>query len=198
MAINSTRRKRLLQNHDTLMQWVQHLLNAIVVVAVLLGLVVWRDGEVGSHYRSMLVFGVLVMMITYHMFGVHRRFDTVLGGIQHLARAWGVVIIILAWVAFLTKTSEQYSRQVVVYWAIFAFIGQALAQLVLSKIYRLYSQRFREKLPALVVGTGSVARHLAKSIASNIWLRDRILGVVTFDHEPADDWNLANIPILGE
>jgi putative colanic acid biosynthesis UDP-glucose lipid carrier transferase len=198
MAINSTRRKRLLQNHDTLMQWVQHLLNAIVVVAVLLGLVVWRDGEVGSHYRSMLVFGVLVMMITYHMFGVHRRFDTVLGGIQHLARAWGVVIIILAWVAFLTKTSEQYSRQVVVYWAIFAFIGQALAQLVLSKIYRLYSQRFREKLPALVVGTGSVARHLAKSIASNIWLRDRILGVVTFDHEPADDWSLANIPILGE
>lgn len=198
MQIKSTRGKRLLRNHDTLMQWVQHLLNTVVVVSVLLALVIWRDGEVGGHYRTMLVFGVLVMMITYHVFGVHRRFGTILGGIQHLARAWGVVIIILAWVAFLTKTSEQYSRQVVVYWAVFAFVGQAFAQIILSKMYRIYSQRFREKLPAIVVGTGSVARHLAKSIAGNIWLRDQIMGVVTFDREPADEWNLSNIPVLGE
>ncbi len=193
----ATRRRRLLQNHDTLVQWVQHILNALVVVGTLVMFAYWRDGEVGPQYRSMLVFAVLVMLITYHIFGVHRKFENSLGGIQHLARAWGVVIIILAWVAFLTKTSEQYSRQIIVYWAIWAFIGQAAVQLVVLKVYRIYSTKFRERVPAVVVGTGSVAKHLAKSISKNIWLRDQMVGAVAIDMDTEVDWSIEDIPILG-
>ena len=195
MKIQS-RRKRLLQNHDTLVQWVQHFLNAIVVIGTLLLLTEWKDGDVGAHYRSMVVFAVLVMIITYHLFGVHRRFESLLGGIQHLARAWGVVIIILAWVAFLTKTSELYSRQVIVYWAVFAFIGQAIVQIIVLKVYRLYSAKFRERIPAIIVGTGRVGTHLARSISRNIWLRDEIVGVVTLDGQLQEDWSLDDIPVL--
>ena len=69
------RRKRLLQNHDTLAQWVQHILNLGVVSVTLFALAIWRDGEVGSQYRIMLAFALLLMTIIYHMMGVFRRFD---------------------------------------------------------------------------------------------------------------------------
>ncbi|MFT7558359.1 MAG: putative colanic acid biosynthesis UDP-glucose lipid carrier transferase [Flavobacteriales bacterium] len=198
MPIQSSRRsKRLLQNHDTLIQWFQHILNVVIVLGFLITLTLWKDGVIGAHYRSMMVSSVLVMLITYHIFGVHRRFDSLVGGMQHLARAWGMVIIILAWVAFLTKTSELYSRQVIVYWAILAYFGQAIAQYLLFRCYKIYSLRYRERLPAIVVGTGSVAHHLAHSIAKNIWMRDKIEGVVKFPETEDSDWNSSTLPLLG-
>ncbi len=81
------RTKRLLQNHDTLGQWVQHILNAVIVSATLVALALWRDGQVGEHYRVMLVFSLLLMTIIYNLMGVFRRFDSLTGGMQHLARA---------------------------------------------------------------------------------------------------------------
>ncbi len=193
----NVRRKRLLQNHDTLVQWVQQFLNIAVVAGSLILLSVWRNGEFPPHYRTMLVFAILLMLITYHLFGVHRRFDSVIGGIQHLARAWGVVIITLAWVAFLTKTSESYSRQVIVYWALLAFVFQAVVFLITYNVYVLYRVKYRERIPALIVGTGSVAHHLAKSISKNIWLSDKIVGVINYGNDTENEWTLDHPPLLG-
>lgn len=196
LKTHNVRRKRLLQNHDTLVQWVQQLLNILAVGGSLIALTLWRDGEVGVHYRVMLVFAVLLMVITYHLFGVLRRFDSILGGIQHLARAWGVVVIVLAWVAFLTKTSESYSRQVIVYWALLSFMLQALIFLLTYEAYKIYRLKYRERIPALIIGTGVVARHLALSISNNIWLNDKIVGVLDYGDDTTT-WNLEKPPLLG-
>lgn len=191
------RRKRLLQNHDTLVQWVQQLINIVVVVGSLVWLTVREEGEMAVHYRAMLAFAVLLMIITYHIFGVFRRFDSVLGGVQHLARAWGVVIIILAWVAYLTKTSEAYSRQIIVYWAFFSFVLQAFVFLLTYEAYQIYRVKYRERIPAIIIGTGSVAHHLATSISNNIWLNDNIVGVVDYGDDDKNEWMLDSPPLLG-
>lgn len=190
------RSKRLLRNHDTLAQWVQHLLNLLVVSGTLWALAVWRDGEVVQQYRSMLVFAVLIMTITYHVLGVFRRFDRLEGAIQHLARAWGIVVIILAWTAFLTKTSEAYSRQVIVYWVLISFIGQALFITLVYNWYKIYRKRYQQRISAIIVGSGELANHLAHSIKNNIWLNDTIVGVVQHRFEAAP-WSSKEIPILG-
>ena len=195
---HSTRQKRLLQNHDTLVQWIQHFLNVLAVVVPLITLAQWRDGFFDPQYRSMAVFAVLLMLITYHLFGVHRRFEDLMGGIQHLARAWGVVIIILAWIAFLTKTSESYSRQVIVYWVLFSFVLQATVFVLTYKIYSLYRSKYRKRIPSLIIGTGPVAKHLAASITKNIWLNDKIVGVIDFDGDLQSQWGLKTTPILGK
>ena len=194
----TARRKRLLQNHDTLVQWVQQILNVFAVVLPLVYLANRFDYGFESHYRSMLVFAVLLMLITYHLFGVHRRFESLVGGVQHLARAWGVVIIILAWVAFLTKTSEAYSRQVIVYWVLLSFLCQAGVFLLTYKFYTFYRTRYQERIPALILGTGPVAKHLARSITDNIWLSDKIIGVINFGNDTEYEWDLAKIPMLGD
>lgn len=196
-SLNKPRNKRLLQNHDTLTQWVQHLLNIAIVSSTLIGLAIWRDGQFGEHYRVMLVFALLLMTIIYNIMGVFRRFDSLIGGMQHLARAWGSVVIILAWLAFLTKTSENYSRQVVVYWAICAYITQAITLYVTHRIHVFYRAKYRARIPAMIVGTGYMAEHLAKSISGNIWLNDKVIGVVGHKPSDQDSWQTSGIPFLG-
>lgn len=192
-----TRNKRLLQNHDTLAQWIQHILNLVMVTVILCALAYWRDGEVVQQYRSMLVFAILTMTITYHTMGVFRRFDRLEGAIQHLARAWGIVVIILAWTAFLTKTSEAYSRQVVVYWVLLSFFAQSLMLTITYSWFKHFRNRYRKRIPAIVIGAGDLSYHLSHSIKQNIWLIDTIIGVVVDDDEEAK-WETPIIPVLGK
>lgn len=192
-----TRNKRLLQNHDTLVQWIQHLLNHFAVAVTLCILAYLQDGEIVQQYRSMLVFAILIMTITYHTMGVFRRFDRLEGAIQHLARAWGVVVIILAWTAFLTKTSEAYSRQVVVYWVLLAFFAQTMVLTISYNWFKHFRSKYQKRIPSLIVGTGDLAYHLAHSIKQNIWLNDTIAGVVVDDQEQSL-WENSKIPVLGK
>lgn len=187
-------KRRLLRNHDTLAQWVQRLLNILVISFTLCLFAYLKDGFVASQYRTMLAFAILLMLITYHIMGVFRRFDSMEGAIQHLARAWGTVIIVLAWTAFLTKTSEQYSRQVIVYWVFTAFLGQALLQCAAYYWHQLYRRHFQKRIPALIVGCGDVAQHLARSITKNIWMSDTILGLINYEES---DVRQVEVPVLG-
>ena len=196
-SLHTKRSKRLLQNHDTLAQWIQHSLNLLIVSCTLVGLALWRDGTVGEHYRVMLVFALLLMTIIYNILGVFRRFDSLTGGMQHLARAWGSVIIILAWLAFLTKTSEVYSRQVVVYWALIAYVAQVITLYATHKLHVLYRAKYRARIPALIIGTGEMAANLANSISNNIWLNDKVVGVIGNTEQDSQSWGDNNIPMLG-
>lgn len=192
------KQKRLLQNHDTLIMWIQRIANATIVVATLLVLAWWRDGEVGTHYRYMAIISVLTMLIVYHYFGVHRRFGGRVGGIQHLARAWGVVVIIVGWVGFLTKTSEEYSRQVIFIWVIAAFLLQAWIFPFIFWLHKRYHERFGGKLlSSLVIGTEDIAKHLTASINRNIWLPDKVIGCVSLSEENASNWPATAPPIIG-
>ncbi len=197
-----SRSKRLLQNHDTLIQWIQHGLNFAIVSITLVALTLWRDGQMGEQYRVMLVFTLLLMAIIYNLSGVFRRFDTLLGGMQHLARAWGTVVIILAWLAFLTKTSEAYSRQVVVYWTLIAYIAQAVTLYCTQRIHRFYRKKLSPRVPAIVIGLGDIAKHLGHSIRNNIWLNDHLVGMVSYHtvngSSEITTESASDLPVLGD
>ena len=109
--------RRLLRNHDTLVVWLQRIVNTLFVVASLLALSWWRDGHISDQYRYMAIIGALLMLGVYDLTGVYRRFaEDRLAGIQQLARSWGIVVIMLGAVAFVTKSSEDFSRSVILIW----------------------------------------------------------------------------------
>ncbi len=198
-SLNANRKpQRLLKNHDTLIQWVQHILNALVVVGSLFLLAIWRDGVLNPHYRFTAVTAVLLMLIVYHYMGVHRRFENMFGGVQHLARAWGIVVVILAWVGFITKSSADYSRQVILIWVVLAFFLQSAVFLCTYWLHGLYQRKYREKLPALIIGVGDMAEHLANSINKNIWLPDQVVGVVNYGEQLSQQWDVKGVPLMGD
>ena len=190
------RNKRLLQNHDTLVQWIQHTMNICVIGFTLYFFAMKETGEFAWHYRVMLVIAIFLVTIVYDSMGVFRRFNNLFGGIQHLARAWGIVVILSAWVSYLTNISEYYSRQIIIEWVFTAFVAQAIVLYLTSRWYQFYRTRYRQRLPALIVGAGPLAKHLARSIQGNIWLNDQVVGLVKSDDDE-QEWPYKNLPMLG-
>lgn len=187
--------RRLLQNHDTLVVWFQRLVDVTIIVGVLLGLAWWRNGEVHTPYRYLAIVGVLLMLYVYHVAGVYRKFAGPIEGVQHLARAWGVVVMALGAVAFATKSSADFSRAVILVWTALAFVLQAVCFLLTQFIYQISRRRVR--VPTLIIGTGVLAEHLANSIRRNSWLPDHVCGVLTESSLHQPHWNLDAVPVLG-
>ena len=188
--------RRLLQNHDTLVVWVQRLLNVAAVVVPLLVLAEWRDAEVKDNYRYMGVVAVLLMLVIYQNAGVYRRFTGPLEGVQQLARAWGVLVMALGVVAFFTKTSEEFSRAVLLLWVLVSFALQVFFYLTVLAVFQRIQGR-SDRLPSLLLGTGPLAAHLARGINRNPWLPDRICGVLSEHAGDNSHWTVPGIPILG-
>jgi putative colanic acid biosynthesis UDP-glucose lipid carrier transferase len=188
--------RRLLQNHDTLIVWVQRLLNMAAAIGPLLWLAEWRDGEVKDNYRYLGVVAVLLMFVIYQEVGVYRRYAGPLEGVQKLARAWGVLVMTLGVMAVFTKTADQFSRQVLLVWVLMAFILQAFFYLLTLALFRRIQGR-EQRVPALVLGTGPLARHLCRSINRNPWLPDRVTGVLSEHAGDISHWDVQGVPVLG-
>jgi len=188
--------RRLLQNHDTLVVWAQRLINIVSVIVPLLYLAEWRDGEVKDNYRYMAVVAVLLMLVIYQQAGVYRRFSGPLEGVQQLARAWGVLVMALGVVAFFTKTSEEFSRSVLLLWVVFAFVSQAVFYLLVLAVFNRIQSR-SERVPSLMLGTGPLARHLTRSINRNPWLPDRVCAVLSEYAGNNAHWDIEDVPVQG-
>jgi putative colanic acid biosysnthesis UDP-glucose lipid carrier transferase len=188
--------RRLLQNHDTLIVWVQRLVNTVLMVA-LLGWLVWnRVGAVDSNYRFLGIVAALLMLVVYEYAGVYRRIAGRIEGVQNLARSWGVVLMILGIVAFVTKTSEEFSRQIILMWALGTFVLQAFGYVVTLEIYRRFQAHVTPSIPTVVLGTGALARHLVNSVRRNPWLPDDIKGVLSEHAGDNPHWNVDNVPVI--
>ncbi|MGI9287816.1 MAG: undecaprenyl-phosphate glucose phosphotransferase [Pseudomonadales bacterium] len=187
---------RLLQNHQSLSGWVQMILDSIAVVAVLFLIVELHGYEIDRQYRIQAVITVLLMGIIYNSVGVYRRFagDSIM--LIRLAKCWGTVFMALMLIAFFTKSSEDYSRKVILWWAVLGYLVQVFVYL-LCHFFSRRSQVNAEVIPSLVVGSGHLADHLAKSVNSNVFLPEQIVGVVDDDVEGMEGWQVDHVPALG-
>ena len=187
---------RLLQNHQSLSGWVQMLLDCIAVVAVLFIIVELHGYDIDRQYRIQAVITVLLMGIVYNGVGVYRRFtgDSIV--LIRLAKCWGMVVTALILIAFFTKSSADYSRQVIIWWALTGYVVQVLIYLICHSVSRR-AQASAEVMSALIVGSGHLADHLTKSINSNVFLPEQVIGVVDDDVESLEGWQVDHVPALG-
>jgi putative colanic acid biosynthesis UDP-glucose lipid carrier transferase len=177
----SKARKRLLRNHDTLVQWFQHALDVFVVLSLFVTFTA-IFGKLGDPYYRMLgAFTIILMVISHNYFGVHRFVNSTWRHIKNLATAWFFIIFALSFIVVISASYEQYSLGLIVYWLSYSFLVLTLTQTITSKLYKEYSQKYRFKLPALIIGESDIGLHLAKSIQSNFWLRDKVIGILSFD-----------------
>lgn len=193
------RSRRLLKNHETLMFWVQLFADLFVVVATLYALTLWKTDSFPPTYRLLAVITALSMFGIYSARGVYRRSATPWFALARITFAWSLCLACLLLVGFVTKTSDLYSRAVLILWAPTALVLQMINHIGLSELIRRYKQTHTEKLPTLVIGYGSIAHHLVKSLNRNHWLPDRVIGLVHSDDEKIDKAVQATLPapILG-
>ncbi|MCC5887200.1 MAG: undecaprenyl-phosphate glucose phosphotransferase [Gammaproteobacteria bacterium] len=188
--------QRLLRDRSTLLHWIQWATSLGWVLTALYLVTTQVLDTWPTEYRFLGVITAMLMLVVYQTVGVFRRYRSKTSSTLRLSQAWLLVLAGLAAIAFLTQTASEYSRLVVGIWAGAALFGQILIYLVTQHLSSLWQRRMQVNMPALVVGSGHSARHLAESINRNPFLPDYVAGVVD-DPEYVADWKGHKIPVLG-
>lgn len=176
--------------------WGQWFAATVIQVALLAGLTLNQAGDMPSAYRILAVVGALLAIPLCAIFRLYSTRNGYLVGLARLAAAWATLAGILLFIGFVTKTTETYSREIILQWMVGAFVFQALAFVPLHKLARRLERQVSATTSSLIIGSGQLAHELA--IKLRYERRERMLGMVALDEdEETMPENSTYFPTLG-
>jgi Undecaprenyl-phosphate glucose phosphotransferase len=164
-------------------QWVFAMCVALGVLALATKM---KTDQIAIQYRVLAVMTVFCSLPIYAML---RVFDWRAGLKRVMVRitaAWLILFSLLALVAFVTKTGEMFSREVLIEWFFAGLCVQLLAFMPLHSYSRAYHKRQQGRKRSLILGAGELAQLVAEKVVKE--LREPLIGLVHHsDITPEDD-----------
>jgi putative colanic acid biosynthesis UDP-glucose lipid carrier transferase len=197
ILLKQSESKILLHRRILLSSAFQFSLDLLFTLAALYFLVIIRTDDFSEPYRILSTITTLLMFMIYYNRGIYNNHKTFVTISFLVIRSWLLVMIGLIIIAFVTKQSAVYSREVVILWF---FIGGS-SQLVAHACFRiliLYSRKFEIPQNALLIGAGDTSQYLAERINNNPWVSNNVVGVIDDDEQVLNEWNIEHIPKLGK
>lgn len=173
--------------------WLQWITASVLLTLLLLTLATIKTGTIDPQYRILAIFALLGSVPVYSLFRVYYKQHGYLIGLARLLGAWLVLLAGLTALAFISKTSELYSRHVILVWAALGFVLQAAAFVPLHMLARRYYKELQARRTSLIIGTGALARDLADKLVRQ--RNEPMLGLVSADDQPQPNDGL--YPIIG-
>ena len=190
------RKRRLLKNHESLIALFQLSVDIVFAVSILFFLTYNKLEDFPAAYRVLAVLTCFCIWLVYSSRGVYRQSSGYILGCLRLTSAWALMVLLLALIGFITKTSAIFSREVLLLWASLILIAQNTSYCLVSYLYKKYKESFERHLPTLVIGTGSVAEHLVENLNANRWLPDRVIGCVnSLDQDETE--KVSGVSVIG-
>lgn len=174
--------KPLLQRRSNILATIQSLLDVILVIGLTYGLAIFKFGRLPTLYFIFCIVLVAIMSISYDRFGIYRNNGNFIQKSIIILKAWTITFAILLAIAFLTKTSALFSRQLLITF----YISGALGQIALHMISRFILIKIKvrqDESTALLIGTGRLATFLYDKVNNNPWISEKIIGAVRFDND---------------
>ncbi|OGT17468.1 MAG: undecaprenyl-phosphate glucose phosphotransferase [Gallionellales bacterium RIFCSPHIGHO2_02_FULL_57_16] len=97
--------------------------------------------------------------------------------ITDLVIAWGMVVVVLVMLAFMTKTSANFSRRVVMTWFVLAPFGMVMARMLVRIILRELRRAGRNTRTLAIVGANAQAVRLIEKSRNAPWMGMLPLGI---------------------
>jgi len=157
--------------------WIQWCVAMGLILVLLALLTLNKTGEISQAYRLLMVLTLLVTTPVYSLCRVYAQEQGLINGTARLGFAWLLVLLVLGVIGFITKTSEVYSREVMLQWSVLGGIVQILTFFMLHKLTKIYYQHDRRKTKIIIIGTGQLAKKLATVIATK--KEEQLVGFVS-------------------
>lgn len=187
------RRKREAFAGRGLTFWAQWLTAVFALCVLLFALVVDKTNDIGPQYRLQAIVALLGSVPVYSLLRVYYKHHGYLIGLARLLSAWMILLAALIAIAFVTKTSELYSREVFLLWAGLGFLLQSALYLPLHHLARRYQRSLQAQRVSIIVGTCDLARELAHNLTREH--NETVIGLVHPNDEPAPADSL--FPVVG-
>lgn len=202
---NSRLIPRLLPELIHLRPWFQMVLDLLVILASAYACAFTLDGlrepQIWPIPSSYWVAVLLTLMMTpwvFHRFGLYRaqRSESIVPELVQLVSAWVTIAMLLSVVAVLTKTNILISRVWLASWGFSALGGMMLSRLLIASAYHRLATSGIDNRNIVVVGSGSLAKHVVAKIHRTPSAGLCVLGYfAAHEGEPAAS---LPIPYLGE
>ena len=190
------RSRRMLRKNKPFSAKIQFLMDVLLVEILLYACLLLRGVQDLSLYYYPASMAPLLMWIIYSSSGIYTRFAMDVNASLKLVGAWLKVVLIMVVLAFMAKTSQEYSRYVIFLWFGSAAVVQVLWHIAVN--YMMYFLNGKKnKILSIMVGTGSLATYLTQKINGNPWTKHRIIAVVAGSKEPEDAWDMDGVPCVG-
>lgn len=153
-------------------------LDIIAVMMAGIAAYYYRFGHfsVTEHYLSALFIGAVLTTIVFSFFHIYEsvRGQAIWQYISRLVQAILVVLLLLAGLAFLTKTGETFSRSWFLLWSIFSVILLVLCRGSVLFILRLMRAQGMNERRVIIIGAGKLGAKLAETVHQALWTGFRI------------------------
>lgn len=168
--------KPLLQRRNTLSNVFQSLVDAFLVLAFYVGLVLLSAGSISIYHLIFALMLIGLMALSYDFLGIYRKNRPLLGKAFDLMMAWFSSLMIGSITLYYLTSTQYLSREFLVLFAIVGYVLQLLSYMMFLGYKQVRAQK--AKVNALIVGDGRFASHLKRKINRNPWVRERVVDMV--------------------
>ncbi len=150
-----------------------------------------------SRYVTAVLAAGLLTLLVFPFFHIYEsgRIKGIWKNIHNLIRAIGTVLIMLAGLAFLTKTGEQYSREWFIGWSAFSFILLIIFRAHLLIILRLMRAHGWNERRVIIMGAGELGLRLVDTVQQALWTGIRVVEIFD-DNAQRKPNEIHGIPII--
>lgn len=134
-----------------------------LVISVLLMLAYSKNGSIEFHYRVLAILTLLVSAPAYSATHVYYKRHHHINGLTRLFLGWTLTLTCLSTIGFITKSSELFSRETLITWALAGYAIQVPPYLLLHSLSKYYHQRINHHYNSLIIGSDGTALKLADS-----------------------------------
>ncbi len=149
-----------------------------------------------SHYQIALVMAGFLTFIVFSFFHIY---DSVRGlrvwqHFNKLIQAMFSVLILLAGLAFITKTGEAYSRSWFLFLAGFSLSFLILFRLTMLIILRLMRSNGWNERRVIIIGAGDLGEKLLKTVQQKLWTGFHV--VAMFSDNISETTSVHHVPVI--
>lgn len=187
-------REKTAESDVRLFFWLQWLAGIIPLIGILQLLTLDKVGTINSQYQLLTVFTLLVSVPAFSLTGAYHRNDGYLRGLSRLLAGWLILLAGFTAIGFVTKTSDNFSREVILTWAVSGYLLLASCYLLIQSFYRRHIKQVQGQIRSVIIGSSGHALALADKL---VRLRNEpVQGMVAAGSDEVRDYG-GVYPLLG-
>ncbi len=163
----------LLKEYASVLSFVARIFDVLCILFGAVAAYIWRFDQwpMPVQYRVAIILSVLLVLILFSASGIYQswRGKSWLHQAKVVSISWFGVVFILIFLAFLTKTSTDFSRQWLVAWVLTGWTFLLLFRFAMTYVLRAMRRRGLNHKRIVVVGAGQLGQSVTTNIQGADW-----------------------------
>lgn len=191
--------KGLLKEYSQILSMVLRVLDVFAVIAAGGIAYFYKFGDLNlrPHYFTALCIGSILTLVVFALFHIYEsvRAQSYWQHLMRLIQAVLVVLMLLAGLAFLSKTGQDFSRSWYIIWAFLSLVLLLLFRCSLLILLRIMRSKGWNERRIVIIGAGELGMQLMEALQQALWTGFKIVAIFD-DHVQDKPRYVATIPVL--